>query len=268
MIAKTNKDLAAVSLLLLIISVFFYPLLFEGKTLFSRDLTVIAYPMKHFIFRVYHEGFIPYWNPSAYNGKPFLAEMFPGVFYPLNLIFFLNDFTTAFNWFYILHFILLGISVYALTRYLKLSVGAALCSAMTAWLGGFFLSLPAAGHGFYSSVWLPAIFYWALRYLQEKKISCFLVAVFCLACQVLGGSPEFCALTILTLFFWLLTLDSEGGRWSRRVLRQGMTVTAMILLACGITAIQLVPTYFLTKESMRSEGVSFADHAKWSMHPA
>ena len=250
----------------MIIGIFFSPLLFEGKTLFSRDITVLAYPMKYFIFKAYHEGFVPFWNPSVYNGKPFLAEMFPGVFYPFNLIFFLSDFTTAFNWFYILQYVLLGISAYALTRNLRLSAGAAFCSAMTALLGGFFLSLPATTTPFYSAVWLPSIFYWARRFLLEKKIAYFLGAVICLACQILAGSPEFSILTVLTLFFWLLTQDPSVG-WRRRFLRQGLVVTAMVALSCGMTAVQLAPTFFLTKESMRGGGLDFIDHAFWSMQP-
>ena len=265
--AKSGKDAAADFLVLLIIAVFFFPLIFEEKTLFFRDLTVLAYPMKYFTHKAYHEGFLPFWNPAVYSGMPFLSVLYTGVLYPLNLVFFLDNFTAAFNWFYILHYVLLTLSVYALIRYWGLSVGAALCSAVTALLSGFFLSLPGATSLFYSAVWLPSIFYWTQRCLRETKMSCFLGAVFCLACQTLGGSPEFCALTVLTLFFWSLARAPEAG-WGRKTLRNGLAVAALALVSCGITAMQLVPTFVLTKDTMRSEGLDFDRHAKWSMHPA
>lgn len=263
---KINKELAAVLLLLLIVLTFFSPMLFGGKTLFYRDLTVLAYPMKHLTFQAYHQGVLPFWNPTIYSGSPFFAVMYTSVLYPLNLIFFLNDFVTAFNWFYILHYVLLTVSVYALTRYWGLSTGAALCASITALLSGFFLSLPGTTAHFYSGVWLPSIFLFCQKFLNERKSSSLLGAVFCLTCQILGGSPEFFALTVVTLFFWLLTQTSETD-WTRKVLQCGMALIAVVVLSLGLAAPQLFSTYSMIGESTRSAGMDFDLHARWSLQP-
>jgi hypothetical protein len=258
-----NHDLASVLLLLLIICVFFSPILFGGKTLFGRDITVLAWPMKYFTFKSYHAGHFPLWNPEIYSGMPFLAVMW-GALYPLNLIFLLNNFTTAFNLFYVLHYALLAISVYALMRYWKLSAGAALCSSATALLSGYFLSLHAAVSLFYSAVWFPSVFLFYHRYLTEKKSGSLLAMVACLSCEILGGCPEFCILTVVILFLWSPDFANQGVR---EVLRRGTVLCAAVLLALGITAPQLLPTYSLVSQSGRTGGMAFEAHARWSVSP-
>ena len=264
---KINKDTAAVFFLLVVIVAYFFPMLFEDKTLFTRDLTVLVYPMKYLTYQAYHEGKLPFWNPATYGGTPFLSVMYTGVLYPLNLIFFLNDFVTAFNWFYVVHYALLVLSVYALTRQWGLSVGAALCSAIMTLLGGFFLSLPGTTVHFYSGVWLPSIFLMHEKFLKEGKMSFFLGTVICLACQILGGGPEYCILTVLTLFFWSLTQATESN-WKRKITRSGIALGAVVAVSWGVTAIQLFPTYSMLGESTRVDGVFYDLHVLWSLQPS
>lgn len=264
---KINRDIAAVFFLILIIAAYFFPLLFEDKTLFTRDLTVLAYPMKYLTYQAYHAGKLPFWNPATYGGTPFLSVMYTGVLYPLNLIFFLNDFVTAFNWFYVVHYVLLVLSVYALTRHWELSIGASLCSAIMVLLGGFFLSLPGTTVHFYSGVWLPSIFLLYEKFLKDGKASFFLGTVICLACQILGGGPEYCILTVMTLFFWSIT-RADDAIWARKIMRCTVALIAVVAVSWGATAIQLFPTYSMLGESTRADGVFYDMHVLWSLLPS
>ena len=64
-----------------------------------------GYPFKHFIWQTWQEGEIPFWNAQISGGIPFFSLYHPGVFYPLNLIFLLDDFGTAFNTYFLFHHI-------------------------------------------------------------------------------------------------------------------------------------------------------------------
>ena len=108
-----NPSTLALAALVYLGCEFFSPVLFEGKTFFYRDVPMAAYPMKHFLYQAYHTGVLPFWNPLLFCGLPFMANLHPGVFYPPSLIFFLDDFGTAFNWYFVLHHLFLTLSVFA-----------------------------------------------------------------------------------------------------------------------------------------------------------
>ena len=66
---------------------FFYPVIFGGKTFFFRDLHRIFYPTKEFITAAYRDGTIPFWCSQLFCGEPFAGFIPNGVFYPLSLFF-------------------------------------------------------------------------------------------------------------------------------------------------------------------------------------
>lgn len=261
-----GRDQAALLLLLFLSLEFFSPVLFGDKTFFFRDIPMAAYPLKHFLSTAYREGFWPFWNPSLFGGTPFMATLHTGVFYPPSLIFFLDDFTTAFNLYFVLHHMCLTFSVYALARYWKLSVGAALCSAVTAFWGGYFLTLMNIYNHFQSVVWVPLIFLFFQKYLEKGNTRHFMGTVACLTCQTLAGSPENSVMTVLLLYAYSIFLVPGATRIAG-ISRRTLILAGVVVLTLGLTAAQLLPTHALVNESVRSEGLIFADHAKWSLQP-
>lgn len=262
----TTADVFAGFALLLSAIVLYAPILFGGKTLFFRDIPVAAYPMKHFLYRAFHDGQIPFWNPQIYNGLPFMATLHPGVFYPPSLIFFMDDFVTAFNLTFVLHHLLLAFSVYALVRYWGLSAWAAFGAALVALGGGYFLSVMNMYSHFFSAAWTPSIILFFQRFLARGGVGGFLGATACLACQTLVCSPEHVILTAFILFAWSnfgMPADGRIVGMARRVL----ALAAMGAAAMGIAALQLLPAYALLKESVRADGMIFADHSRWSLDP-
>ncbi|MFQ5672041.1 MAG: hypothetical protein ACE5G9_03025 [Nitrospinales bacterium] len=261
-------DGAAVLLLTALCLEFFAPVLFQDKTFFYRDVPMAAYPMKLFLSRAYHEGFLPFWNPALFCGMPFMATLHPGAFYPPSAIFFLDDFVAAFNWYFVLHHLFLSVSVFALCRCWRLSVGAALCSALTAFAGGYFLSLMNMYNHYQSMVWLPAIFLFFQRYLQTAGTGNFLAAVACLTCQTLGGSPENSVMTVCLLGAHSILVVPAAETRVAGTLRRAAALGALVLPSLGLAALQLLPTYAIIKDSVRNTALLFSDHAKWSLEPS
>ncbi len=260
------QDLLAVTLLAVVGLNFFSPLIFGDSALFHRDLTSLAYPTKHFLAQYLNQGQLPLWNPTAFHGFPYMAAMYLGVLYPPNLIFYLEDFTAAFNLFNVFHFLLFALSIYALARFWKLSVFGALCSALTALLGGYFLALVGANSYFLAVAWTPLFFLFFQKYLLGRQRVDLICAALALTCQILAGSPEVNVLSVLLVFAHSVFMLPGGGRFAE-FKRRALALLAANLLALALAAPQLIPTYLLVQESTRTQGLSFEKHAQWSMEP-
>lgn len=253
-----------VGLLLLSLGLFFNSFALSERLLFYSDFGLITYPIKSFLSQVFRSGNVPFWNPYLYAGTPFMAAFHPGVFYPPSLLFFLSDVSLALNWFYLFHFMILGLPVYALVKSWGLSWTAALASALTASLSCFFISSAMLSNFFLSAVWLPLIFLLFQQFILKKRAGYFVGAVLALMCQTLAACPEVSILTTLLLAAYSMVLVPcpEGAlQKPGRVYAFG----AMLVMAVGLSALQLVPTYQLTHMSVREGGLSFAEHAYRSM---
>ena len=91
--------------LLPIFTLYFFPVLFEGKTFFFRDVKHFAFPMKLYLSRVWAMGDWPFWYPNLLQGTPLMPLMHPGIFYPPSALFLIPDFHFAFNAYFLIHHI-------------------------------------------------------------------------------------------------------------------------------------------------------------------
>jgi len=117
---------------------------------------------------------------------------------------------------------------------------------------------------FLAAVWLPLIFLFFHKFIIEKKVRYFIVATFALVCQILAASPELCALTVLLLMAHSMILVPIG-KAPLSLYGRVAALAAMAILALGVSALQLVPTYKLVEHSLREGGLSFEVHSYRSM---
>jgi len=259
-----SDDRLGIIILLLCFVIFFAPILFFGRSLYYSDFSFITYPIKSFLAQTFQEGALPFWTPSIDSGAPFMAAFHTGVFYPPSIVFLLPNTTLALNLFYAFHFLVLGMSVYYLARSWQLTVQAALCSSLTALLGSFFLSSTMLSNWFLAVVWFPLALLSFQKFVVEKRTRYFLAATFTLVCQILAASPELCILTVLLLLAYLLVLTSQE-EISLPLYSQIGALAAIVILALGVSALQLIPTYKLVEHSLREGGLSFEVHSYRSM---
>ncbi|MGV7220424.1 MAG: YfhO family protein [Nitrospinales bacterium] len=258
------SDYAALLVLILILVEFFSPLIFDGRVFFSRDFTLITYPVRSFLSQIYHQGSIPLWSESVVHGAPFMEAFHTGVFYPPSLMFIIQDVTLALNLFYLLHFVILAWSVFLLGRSWGMSPVSSLCSSVTAMLSGFFLGSTLLSNFFLAAIWLPSVFYCFQNYLYKRRVRDFLGAVFFLTCQVLAACPEICIMTVLVIFFYF-SIPISGKRSLKECIHPAFSLLGVSLLSIGLSALQLFPTFKMLEHSVRSGGLSFDTHTLWSM---
>jgi len=244
----------------------FSDVLFGGMTFYFRDIVHNAFPMKHFIWRSFHEGALPLWWPDIFSGVPFLPILQPGVFHPLSLFFFLDNFITAFNLFLLSQFLVLCLSVYFLMRYWGVSPAAAAVAGTTALLGGYFLSLSALDNHFESAVWFPLVLLFFHKFLREGRWGSFAFTVVFFTFEVLGGSPEDCLFTAIVLLTFCLAGADAEDRIRRRAARCA-AFALCILFTLGLSAVQLLPTWNLLDHLPRSRGLAYEKTVVWSLRP-
>ena len=159
--AKVINFLILSVIFTIITAVFFYPVFIKGYVPFPADLLLAEYqpwrsysyngiaagaipnkaqyfdslrqmyPWKTFEISAVRSGVLPLWNPHNFSGSPLLANFQSGVFYPLNILYFLFSQTTAWTISVILQPLLSLIFVYMLVRHYKLSKIAAVFSAIS-----------------------------------------------------------------------------------------------------------------------------------------
>jgi hypothetical protein len=260
------RDGGALVLLFIVLLLFYFPVIFGNKTVFTSDTFLFNFPMYHFLHQAYHTGFIPFWYPDLFAGIPFMSAWQSSVFYPPSVIFFINDFTLAFNLSQVFHHGVLVAGTYALMRHWGFSPVAALCSSLTAFLGGFFLSISEFCNHFHSAAWFPWFFLCFEKWLNEKSIQYFLLTLTACSLQTLAASPEFSILSVLLIFFH--TLWGRGDNQGYRFLGKSLQMGLVVLCALAITAFQLLPTYQFAQDSIRDFGMQYLDHVHWSLEPS
>ncbi|MCX6353712.1 MAG: YfhO family protein [Candidatus Aureabacteria bacterium] len=121
---------------------------------------------------------IPLWSPYSQGGMILFADPQYTIAYPLALLLYLLGTAAHFNALILLHFLIGGISVYFLSRKLKVSPAAALCSSFI-----YIFSFPAIFSIFVANAiwpwqWLPLLLVLAMYYLDTgEKIYCHLLAL-------------------------------------------------------------------------------------------
>ena len=264
--ARPGVEFLGIGIVLLTAIGFFYPLLFDGKVIFYRDYNLITYPYRYFLGQTFNQGAIPYWIQHSSGGMPFMAAFHPGVFYPPSLLFFLDDTTYALNLFYVMHFMIMGVFTFLLARCWNISLIAALCCGITAMLSGFIIASTLVSNFFMSAVWLPMVFWMFHRFWTRRHRGYFVGLVLAIAIQTLAACPEISAMTLLLLTAHSLYFLPRSPGFAGMA-RMAVALVSATLLALGLSALQLLPTAQLVKHSFRSGGLSYDDHAGWSMKP-
>lgn len=258
------QDLSGLFCIFIIALNVFSPLLFSGKAIFHRDYHFITYPFRYFIGQSYQQGAIPFWSPHVYGGIPFMSLFHPGVFYPPSILFLLPDSVLAINLYYFVHFLILGIFIFLLGKLWNLSFAARLCASVTGMLSGFIFGSVLLSNYFLAAVWLPMIFWLFLKYRQEKNIGYFIGTVLAIAAQTLAACPEISIMTVGLLFLhglWFVPREQGIAAYLQFAFSLGLAV----VLALGVSALQLWPAAELMPYSPRDAGMSYEAHTTWSL---
>ena len=265
MIWKTIKSKIYIIIALFTALIFFYPLIFEERTLYFRDIQSIFYPMKYFLVQSLTSGSIPFWCPLYFCGAPFMSDIQTGVFYLPSLIFLVFSYPLSFNLYMIFHIILCFCFVYLFIREIGLSAPAAVFSAMAYSYGGYVLSSINLPNNLAVITWLPAMLWSYKRALDRKSFPYYLLTTFYLCLSILGGEPQLFLFSVMITFCFGLVTGSKSKIDVGSFLKYNLIFIAIITAALLITIIQWGPTFLDFQNSVRLKGLPFDPQAELSL---
>jgi hypothetical protein len=282
-------DLGMAVTLLALAVVFFWKIALTNLILVGVDVFTYFTPFRAYAAEVLRAGRLPLWNPYLFMGVPFLANIQTAVLYPLNLPLIWLSTPKMVAYSIVIHIFLGGLFAYLYAR-LSLGLGpfGALVTAIIfafsgflgarvehlthlnvyVWLPLLFLlfdlpwprspSLAGRGLGGGSSRFLPALaglslviaLQFTAGHLQASYINLFALGLYALLGNLRLGEQK-----------WdLLSLAKTLGR---NLLIYALSVSVGIALA----AVQLLPSYELSRLSTRSGGLPYREAVSFSLRP-
>ncbi|MEE8217487.1 MAG: YfhO family protein [Vicinamibacteria bacterium] len=262
---KQAERLALYSLVGLVVVLFREPL-FGGAVFFKRDVHLAWHPQIRGFVRALTGGGWPLWDPSPAFGQPLLADPGAQVLYPLTWLTLLLDPWTYYTVFAFVHVVFSGLAFYALVRRFPVAPVSAATGAALWVLGGPFLSLVDLWHHFASAAWIPAVFLMTERAIEGRRLRDVAGLGLVLGLQILAGSADVCAMTLLALALWVATLHvpwRAGWRACGPFFAGGALALGLaVALSAGLwlTALDVV-----SRSSRRDLPESVRTY--WSLHP-
>ncbi|HEY1685005.1 MAG TPA: hypothetical protein VGG19_09595 [Tepidisphaeraceae bacterium] len=243
--------------------------LFSGGTLLpcwpNTDMFLVYLPWRTFGFAQWKAGHFPFWNPRVFCGIPFFAQIQSALLYPVGWINFFLRTTSAVVWEMAINLGIAAICTYAWARQRGLSRGAGLLAGAL-----FAFSAPLYHHlivGYMtilsSSAWIPLIFLACDLLLREQYFSGILIGSLAICLQCLGGHAQLVYYTLLISGLYVL-LHAPGSGKSMRIY---LVFASMCALGILLASIQLLPTYFATRLSVRAGGASYEFASALSLPP-
>lgn len=134
-----------------------YPNGIPFKNFLITDPVRQLYPWKSLAIENLTNFSLPLWNPYEMAGKPLLGNFQSGVFYPLNILFFIFQFPVAWSFYIILQTFLAALFLYLYLNNLKLDKRAIILGVIAFCFSGFFISWLEWGNVGHTALWLPLI---------------------------------------------------------------------------------------------------------------
>ena len=243
MMFKNTKDYAYLLVAVSLSILFFYPVLFSGKTFFLRDIHQWFFPMKFFLSESLKAGSIPFWCPNYFCGSPFMSDLQSGVFYPLSLVFLLFSFPLSFNIYIVAHFFLAFIFFYNFIVELGLSKKSALITSISFCYGSYTISSVNTLNNLSTLIWLPAILCFFHKARAKGQVSGYFFTIIFLCMAALGGAPQIFLLIVGLLFLFGITCTAKDSFRTRGRLTSAGIVVLLTVSVPLLTMLQLGPTY-------------------------
>ncbi len=254
--------------------------------IFTSDLMNNGFPYRFYLGQLIRNGELPTWYPPVFGGFPLLARAESGICYPPNLILFgLFPPYHALNLSILTTYILAAVGMYFFAK----EIGANNPGAIIAGLGFAFCGFMVAHTKHLSMVNAASLFPLGLFFLERAMqimkreyvsgVRWFLLFALIAALQYLTGHIQtayYSSIFFLAYFAFRIpsAMSYEKNKTLRRRIHSIATSTharwfvISMILAAGISAIQLIPTYELVSLSQRSGGVTYEYASSYAYDPS
>ncbi len=257
-----KKDLIYLFIIFLFIIIFFNKIIFTDNNYFIGDIYSQFFPWKEFAKNSIQSGVLPFWDPFTFSGFPFLADIQKGVFYPPGIIFLIFDFSFALKIFILIHFIIMGWSVFLFLKTFNFSKFSCVFGAFIYMFNTFTVSKIV----FFSAIgilaFLPISLLLIYKFIYERKIHDFVLLIMILCVEFLSGHPPiffYCSIFSFIFFVYTILNKDETVFFVKKIFIYLFYLIIILSLLVLITLPQSGLFFDLIKNSTRIDGISYND---------
>ena len=238
--------------------IFWWPL-YNGGGLVGGDIYTYFFPQKAYLAEHLERGELPLWNNRVGHGYPVVGESQTGLFYPFHLLYGVLGVSAAYTSVQLLHYVLAFLFTWRYARQLGLGDVSGLLVGLV-YVYGWFPPRIVLEWAILGGTWLPAALWVSERFVSRPRCLDLLLLSLILALQMLAGHFHLAFVTQLVLLayipsrlFWAdRGLPNRRASVNRRLLG---SAAASLVLAFGLAAVQLLPTWELKQSSQREDVV-------------
>ncbi len=271
----TKKSLFIAAFLLVVCCSFFYQVFLHGYLPFPGDLlmsenpykadSVLGYPpggvpnkaqdrdvfhelvpWKLFTISEMKRGELPLWNPYNFSGSIMMQNFQTGVFYPLNIFFFLFPFTSAWTLFILSQPIFASLFMFLFLKELHRSTFASVLGGIGFAFSSYMIVWMEYGNIDATFLWLPLLLLFLSRFLRKPSVGSAVGFILSATVSFSAGYIQgFFYEMVLCVLFGLFIL-AEKGQW-----KKALWGIPLFLVPIGLGAIQLLATYEVFSVSTR-----------------
>ena len=227
------------------------------------DAYYAMYPWHLYLGQRLRAGDIPLWDPHRFAGTPYAADIAMGVWYPPNWLYAFGHTLHVFTLISVASSLVALLVMYWFLRLLRLHPYAAAFGAVAFAFSAFVVKWATNDTVLGSIVWVALPLAGLELARQGRRWRGTVVAAAGLALVVLSGHAQ------LAIYVWLIAMGWAGlgvlatvahlvrarpvaaGTVVRHLVREAVPAVAAVVLALGLSAVQLLPTQQLVKGIVR-----------------
>ncbi len=226
-----------------------FPVGVPVKNPMTSDVVSLIFPEQMLGVDLMKLGTWPLWNPYILAGTPLLANLQAAPFSPTIFVYFLFEKLTAWSLQIMLQHILVGVFTYILLRHWKVTKLGSVFGGVAFSFSGFNMIFSEWNGHALSAAFIPLTVYFFDKWLLTGRVIDGIGLSVASALQVLSGYPQVSFYTAFALsFLWLVRFFEN----KRVIMRRTLPLAFFVLLALGLSAVQLLPAAELWYISQRS----------------
>jgi hypothetical protein len=265
-----NNPLLSAALLLLLLAILFMGFALwpsAGQILGGHDMRGYYYPYYELVRESIRGGKLPFWEPTLFNGYPFMAQPQQNAFYPPLWPGYLLPLNVGISLYMLSHVWLAGMGMFLLVHLLGGRWLPAVLAAIAFSFSGLLAGRLWAGHStVYALVaWTPWIILGLIWSVREGSFWSAVIAGVPMGLALLAGHiPSFLYVGMIWgLFVLYLIVTLNGRRWL--VIRQS---AIMVVVGLALAAVQLAPFLQFSMSSGRLAKADYEFATNYSLPPA
>ncbi|MDQ3805670.1 MAG: hypothetical protein M3416_17810, partial [Acidobacteriota bacterium] len=258
-----SHDRLAAALVTLLPLAYFLPAARGLVFLAPDDGVIFNVPLRVAAANILRDGSLPLWNPYIFSGMPLHASAQAGLLFPLNWFYFLTDARAATNLMALSSYALAALGAYLFARRGGASVAGSMITSVVYQSCGFMVAQLGHVNIVQTAALLPWLLWAVDGYGATGGRRHGLAVAGVLMLQGFTGHQQTLAYSLIVAAAYAVVMARAAAGAARR-----FYLWTLALLAAGVllAAVQILPTYELMRNSLRSEA-SYDFFTSFSLPP-